>query len=351
MKNALRAIVITAIILVIRPSQSSAYWHYNIGASYNSILPGGCVISPCYRRQTVVYNRSRYYHSPIYSHNYRSSYYRDRHCRTYPRYNYYYRKPYRPYHHERIIVDPRNRRTTRYTRTIPDVVVIERQKREIELVQPPTYKTREQFLIDTMMTNATAKRKLAAEELADYKSVTSVAALVDILINDTSVEVQIVAANSLMTISNPMAYEPLLRLSRSCRDVKLREKTTEAAVELRSRTDSGFIHVSNQNPIVRHGIADLSYDIEEMRYGRTHDRESAVKSMRKYKDSRAVAVLINALINDKDNIVRKEAAKSLEQIGDRMALPFLRAARENDNDKAVRRAAGDAAEEMHETVI
>ena len=73
--------------------------------------------------------------------------------------------------------------------------------------------------------------------------------------------------------------------------------------------------------------------------------------MRKYKDTRAVAVLINALINDKDSIVRKEAAKSLQQIGDRMALPFLQAAQENDNDQAVRRAAGDAVEELYETII
>ena len=69
--------------------------------------------------------------------------------------------------------------------------------------------------------------------------------------------------------------------------------------------------------------------------------------MSKYKSTRAVGALVDALINDNNESVREQAAQSLGKIGDSLALPFLVAAYRGDLEDDVREDAGKAREKIH----
>jgi len=231
---------------------------------------------------------------------------------------------------------------------IPPIIVERRPPKPVVLASTPEYLTRSEFLIETVRSDATVDRRLAAQELAQFAGVTSVAALVSTLINDPDSEVRLAAVKSLEEIDSPLAYEPLWRSARIESDKKVRLAAQKAAERIKNQNN---IHMETELslPPVRHGQRELSQCLKEYRYGQAWIRNNAVKSMRNFKDTRSVAALIDALINDPDHKIRAEAAESLAEISDSLALPFLKEARTADNEKTVRKEADRAIENIQNT--
>jgi len=231
---------------------------------------------------------------------------------------------------------------------IPSVVVVKRTPKPVVLEQRQRFETREVFLIDTVRQDTKRSRQLAAEELAEYKQITSVAALIDVLANDTSDQVRVTAARSLGEIGLPIADEALLRIAKSEHNQQVAEAAKTAIEKIKGSSAIEQLENVHISPL-QLGAQKLAYHIEDIRYGSAEVRQEAVKNMTDYRDTRAVAALISTLINDRDKYVRKEAAKSLGAIGDEMAVHFLAAASENDIDKNVRKEADKAIEKIEKS--
>jgi len=231
---------------------------------------------------------------------------------------------------------------------IPPVVASKRTPKPFVLEHGRGFETREVFLIDTVRRDTKRARQLAAAELAQYKQITSIAALIDVLVNDRSDKVRVTAARSLGAIGLPIANEALLRIveSEHSQQVAKAAKTAIEEIKANSATDPPE---NAQVPLRQFGAQKLAYHIEDVRYGSAEVRQEAVKNMKDYRDTRAVAALICILINDKDKFVRKEAAKSLGKIGDEMAVRFLAAASENDIDLSARKEADKAIKKINKS--
>lgn len=283
------------------------------------------------------------------NHHYNRQFYRNRHL--YQPYYYYGKYPgryYLPWDRPRIEIKTEYSNEP-YFMPIPPITVVRPQSQPRTLVQPAGFTSREQFLIEVVRHRATADRLLAAQELAEHKQVTSVAVLIDTLINDRKTEVRIAAAQSLGKIGMPMAYEALMRVAETDTDDEIKETARQAAREIQETTRSK-IEFSGKTYGPIHGAQKLPDYLENLIFGKSKIRRDAVQKLARYKSNRSVGALINCLINDSDEDVREAAAESLAQIGDEMAVPFLKASRVNDLEKAVRKAADKAIDKItHES--
>jgi len=200
------------------------------------------------------------------------------------------------------------------------------------------------------MRSSNEERKLAAMQLGQYKNISAVAALLDALINDGSDEVRAAAAKSLGVISDPAAYEALLRAA-SVEPLGTAKQEMEAAAEgIRMTVGDENVYVSPKMPPMNQGDEKLGQYLEELRYGDAKTREEAADALEKYPGTQTTAALINILINDANSQVREEAAESFQKIRDRMALPFLKWAQLNDPDKEVSKDAEKAVEKIYNTI-
>lgn len=290
------------------------------------------------------YRPSAYY-SPYYG----------RTCSLWPRYSnpyLYWRRPVRyhlPWNRPELVVTARHTGGLKYYKRIPEVTLVKLHSEPTELIQPVSFVPREQFLIEAVLRRGRGDRILAILELRDYKKITSVAVLIDALINDYNDDVRAEAAHSLGVIGLPIAYEALVRGGSREKAPEVCDAIDNAIKSIKEKTGSEIPHISKM-PTSRHGTQKLADYLEDLHYGGAETRETAVKNLRSYKDTRAVAALINTLINDPDKKVRKEAAESLGEIGDRMALPFLRSARNNDIENSVQKEARQAIKEIYDNI-
>jgi len=253
----------------------------------------------------------------------------------------YWRKPVRyhlPWNRMPIRVTQVNAGESFFYQRIPILVENKPEVQTAVLEQPGGFVEREQFLIETALRGNHQERLLAAEELGEYRSVTSVAVLVDVLFNEGRAEVRQAAAKSLGETELAIAYEPLKRRLAEEKNEEVQGAIKEAMATIQSKSD-GDLPVRSETPDKRYGTQRIADYLEDLRYGRAQIREKAVEELGEYKESRAVAALINRLINDRDQEVRQEAAQSLGEIGDEMAVPFLEAAQKYDQEKSVRKEA------------
>lgn len=269
---------------------------------------------------------------PVYRHRYYPSY-------VYGYYDYY------PYYHP-----------VRIYETAPAVII---NHVEISSNQPALHtaqesdspqKTQQQKLIHTVLRNGANDRKKAARALSSYENMSSVAVLVDVLINDADSEVRAAAAKSLCDIADPAAYEALYRSAATESDEKVRQASQLAADLIKAKAGADRTYVSPEIPPMNEGEPRLADHLEELRLGSAQIREKAADEMDDYNGTQAVCALINVLVNDPDEDVREEAAHTLGKIGDRMALPFLKWAKFNDPDKSVRRTADEAVDKIYLTI-
>lgn len=272
--------------------------------------------------------------------HYNRQYYRNRNLYRPYYYGGYPGRYYLPWDRPRIEVETEYSGVP-YFEPIAPIIVVEPQRQPRTLEQPSGFTSREQFLIDVVRHRATADRLLAAQELAEHEQITSVAVLIDTLINDCSAEVRIAAAQSLGKIGMPVAYEALMRVAESDTDDEIKNAAQEAAMYIQGKTRSK-IEFSGKNYGLIHGAQKLPDYLENLIFGKSEIRLQTVRKLAQYKSNRSVGALINCLINDSDQDVRKAAAESLAEIGDEMAMPFLEAARVNDLEKVVRKAADKA---------
>jgi len=264
----------------------------------------------------------------------------------------YWRRPvhyHLPWNRPEFVVTAQCTGGLKYHKRIPEVTLIKLHSKPTELIQPVSFVPREQFLIESVLRRSRGDRILAIRELCDYKKVTSVAVLIDALINDSNDGVRAEAAQGLGVIGLPIAYEALVRGAAREKAPEVRTAIDGAMKTIKEKAGSEIPSVSKIPPS-RHGTQKLSDYLDDLRYGRAEARETAVEKLRSYKDTRAVAALINALINDPDEEVREEAATSLGKIGDRMALPFLRSARNNDIENSVQKEARQAIGEIYDNI-
>jgi len=212
------------------------------------------------------------------------------------------------------------------------------------------YASRQEKLIDTVLRGGAIDRQEAARSLAEYKDLSSVAVLIDVLINDGDNEVRAAAAQTLAEIADPSAYEALLRSAAAEQEEVVRLAAQNAAEHIKNKTGEEPLYVSPKMPPMNEGKPDLGQYLEDLRYGPADIRENAAGELDNYKGTQTVAALIDVLINDPEEEVRKEAAQSLADIGDRMAIPFLKWSRYNDTDKSVRKDAEKALEKIYHTI-
>lgn len=261
----------------------------------------------------------------------------------YPSYHHYYYGSYDPYYYGYYPYG-----TTRVY--VPSTTVYVEKP---VVVEAPTqvYESPQQNLISQVLRDDDTARLSAARELALYKNISSVAALVDVLINDSSPEVRATAAESLAQITDPAAYPALLRSATAEEDEEtVRLAALAGADTIKAQTDESLLYVSPKMPPMNTGKPKLGEYLEDLRYGSREQREHAVKKLDDYRGTQSVAALINVLINDPVDEVREEAAETLGKLGDRMALPYLRWTRHNDPDKSVREDAKKAIEKIHNTI-
>jgi len=253
----------------------------------------------------------------------------------------FWRKPVRyhlPWNRLPITVSRVKAGKTSFYQTIPTLVENKPEAQTAVLEHPGGFVEREQFLIETALRGDHQERLLAAEELGEYRSVMSVAVMVDVLFNDGRAEVRQAAAKSLGETGLAIAYEPLRRRSAEEMNEEVQGTINEAIETIKNKSDAELI-IWSETPEKRHGTQRIADYLEDLRFGRAQIRVKAVEELGEYNESRAVASLINVLINDRDQEVRQEAAKSLGEIGDGMAVPFLEAAQKYDQEKSVRKEA------------
>lgn len=291
-----------------------------------------------YYRQSGHYRQGHHYGSRGHYRNY--SYYRPHYYRSYS---------YRPSRRRsRVGVSVYYDSGGFYvTAPIPAIVVNKAIPKPIVLVRGGGFDTRREFLIETLRRDAEPDRLLAGRELKEYKDITSVAALTNALVNDPSAKVRKVAAQSMGEIGLAGGYLPLVRIGREDHEAEVRKAAKQAAQTIKNSTEPRKIFHYDQSPAMQHGTQKLATYIAEVRYGRRNVRKKAVKAMNKYHSTRAVAALIDVLINDSSESVREEAAQSLGKIGDAMALPFLKAASVNDIEDDVREDSIKAIAKIH----
>jgi len=304
------------------------------------------VILPSLRRQRV----RRYYpapyhrravvflHNPFGSHfgfyfsfgNYRHYRYRPyRSCYS------YWRRPHRVIY----IYEPAT------PVVIEERIVVQPPKRVI--IQPSSeYVSGQEKLIGELLFGETYQRTLAAEGLAQYRDIASIAALVDALVNDAESTVRQTAAESLGKIESPLAYEFLLRSAQAESDVNVKYASGAAAKQIKEVYGEKNLAVSDEFGPMNQGKAELGEYLEQLRFGSPHERTEAAKKLIDHKGTQATAGLIDALINDSEKDVRIEAAKTLGKTADAIVLPFLEAARE-DGEEEVRQQADLATKEIH----
>ena len=197
-----------------------------------------------------------------------------------------------------------------------------------------------------VLKDITSQRFEAVKELAHYPNLASVAVLIDVLINDASAKVRSGAAESLGKIYHPAAFEALLRSERYDQDDLVRDAAEVAIGEIRYNNSPEDLPALPMLLAMNDGRGKLGDYLEQIRFGRADQRQDAVRQLDRYPGTQAAAALINSIINDPDEYVRKEAAYRLGKLKDTMARPFLAAAGELDPEKMVRRMANDSLEKI-----
>ena len=95
--------------------------------------------------------------------------------------------------------------------------------------------------------------------------------------------------------------------------------------KLQKEHDQEKLEVSEEEmPPLNAGPDDLSYRLVQLRFSLAQQRKKIVSKLNDYPGTRTAAALINVLINDDSETVRKEAAQILDNFNDKMALPFLK---------------------------
>jgi HEAT repeat protein len=255
---------------------------------------------------------------------------------------YYYDRPYR---------------TVYIYESTPSVVaeeeyVVIKKPEPVKVDPQQVYVSRQAELFDQVLRDESEERVKAAVELGDYQDIASVAILIDVLINDADSAVRAVAATSLGKIGDTMAYEALLRSAEAEHEPQMQEAAQKASEIIKKtiETEGLYVYVSSVFPPMNDGKEELAQYLEDMRFGSDDVRGNAAKEMVNHKGTQVTAALLNTLINDDNDGVRKEAAESLGQIGDRMALPFLKWSCDNDPDESVRKEADKAVEKIYDTI-
>jgi HEAT repeat protein len=210
--------------------------------------------------------------------------------------------------------------------------------------------SKQEKLTDTLLHGTRTERREAAEDLGEYNNIASVAVLVDALFNDGSSKVRAQAAQSLGEIADPRAYDALVRSSDSDEDEDVSTEAEEAAEKIQDKVGDDKLYVSQPRPLINEDVEKLVIYLEDLRYGRAEIRERAAEKLSKFRNTQAVAALINTMVNDANKEVREEAAESLGKIGDRMALPFLKSARYNDSSESVRKDAEKSIDRIYDTI-
>ncbi len=197
-------------------------------------------------------------------------------------------------------------------------------------------------LINDLMRDTARSRLSAARELARYPNVATSAALIDALVNDATAFVRAAAAKSLGELGDAGAYIPLRRAARFDDDEQVRRAAALAAMDIEYACEPEELPQGFAYRPLNEGREQLSDHLEILRRGRPDQRDNAVAQLGRFKGTQSAAALIDALINDPDEYVRKEAARQLEELRDEMSLPFLLAAAQTDPTRLVRRGAEDA---------
>jgi len=243
-----------------------------------------------------------------------------------------------------------------YNTMTPPPVVVNR----VEVARPPAQVVVEEVpvdvplevkLIDTALREGAEDRRAAARSLSQYPKISSVAVLVDVLINDADAAVRSAAAKSLGEIGDPAGYEALLRSAAFELDEEVRVAAEAAAATIKAQVEEEELYVSPKMPPMNTGDEKLGQYLEELRFGNAEIRKEAANKMEGYPGTQTVTALVDMLINDAADEVREEAAESLGALGDRMALPFLKWAQLNDPNESVREDAEKAIEKIYEKIL
>ena len=222
--------------------------------------------------------------------------------------------------------------------------VIVRAPATVSVKPNDVYISTQNSLMDQVLREDTGQRLTAARKLGEYRNTSSVAVLIDVLVNDAEATVRAEAADSLGRIGDPGAYEVLLRIAEADIDAHVRETAEHSARQIEEDIDAELLHVSSVFPPMNQGDERLGEYLEDLRFGSRLIRERAAEKLVEHRGTQAVAALINVLINDYDTDVRLAAARSLSEMDDHMAVPFLELAAASDESKAVRKAAKEAVE-------
>ena len=230
--------------------------------------------------------------------------------------------------------------------------VVIREAEPAEVDSQPVYASRQAELFDQVLRDEAGERLKAAGELGDYQDISTVAILIDVLINDADTEVRATAAMSLGKIGDAMAYEALLRSAEAEYEPQVQEAAQKASAIIKNtiETEELYVYVSSVFPPMNDGKVELAQYLEDMRFGSEDVRKDAAKEMANHEGTQVTAALLNVLINDNNDDVRKETAESMGKIGDRMVLPFLKWSRDNDPDASVRKEADKAVEKIYDTI-
>ena len=210
------------------------------------------------------------------------------------------------------------------------------------------YVSTQNRLMDQVLHEQVEQRITAARELGEYRNASSVAVLIDVLVNDADATVRVEAANSLGKIGDPAAYEVLLRIAEADMDADVRDTAEHSTRKIEEQIDTELLHVSDVFPPMNQGDEQLGEYLEDLRFGSSLIRQAAAERLVAHRGTQAVAALINVLINDYDADVRLAAAQSLGEMGDRIALPFLALAAEHDESPSVRQEAEEAIEQIND---
>ena len=305
-----------------------------------------------YRRgSSCRYHRPYYhrYHGPRHYHYYDSSFLR----MYYGDYDFYfgfYRPSYSWYRHHCGGYYP-HRTVYIYGATYPTVIreYVAVSEPEIIITEPePVVLSTHEKLMGQLLFEQDEKRLQAAKDLGEYKDISTIAALTDVLINDANYQVRAAAAESLGQIEDSAGYEALLRSAAAEQSETVRNAAEAASGNIEQANDHDDLYVSPKFPPMNNGKEKLGTYMEQLRFGPDDQRKKAAKKLEDYPGTQTVAALINALVNDSDKSVRKEAAHSLGKIGDRMPLPFLDTVSVDDPEKSVRKEAEEAIKEIHD---
>ena len=254
-------------LMIAQARVSSTPYHSSASGTVVSIPPVSRIGSTPYRPPSRISHSAPVFHLPIRS---RSLYRGYNHYSPYSYYSTGYGTSRSRYptvstnilwpNYGSIVVNP----------VIPAVVVEKKAIETPSYIRPvvsPVRVAGHHDLVTKLMQSATHVRRQAARELAAFESITSVAALIDALINDADADVRKTAAKSLGEIGLPSAYFALLRCELFEQNELIKTAASLAIEEIKAKQDGQLPSESPALIPMNDGRSELADQLELLRFG------------------------------------------------------------------------------------